>query len=87
MKRPDVKDESFLKEIFWPQINSEAEAKDALLGSGTILACYFALANLLFGVLGNDILLILLGLACGVAAYGIYYKTIFNPKKKSEKNK
>lgn len=77
MKKPDVKDESFLKEIFWPQINSEAEAKDALLGSGTILACLFALANLLFGILGNDILLILLGLACGVAAYGIYYKAIY----------
>ena len=77
MKRPDVKDESFLKEIFWPQINSEAQAKDALLGSGTLLAGYFAVANLLFGILGNDILLIFFGLACGVAAYGIYYKTIY----------
>jgi len=77
MTKPKEKDNSFLREIFWPEIESKNDAHENLTFVGAGLACIFALSNLFVGLNSGQPVQTLLGFACAIAAYAIWAKGIY----------
>ena len=77
MSEEPNKDDGLLRSIVWPTVRSVEDAQESSQALGSILACLFAITNLLVGLSNGDTTLILMGLACGAAAYGIWYESVY----------
>ena len=77
MSEEPKKDDGLLRSIVWPTVLSVEDAQESSQALGSILACGFAITNLLMGLYSGDATLILMGLACGAAAYGIWYENVY----------